>query len=375
MKNKKWLIPAGAAFVVLVAMVIVFLTLKQQYKPEKTVEAFKNAVQQKDTTQLKGLIVPDDKKAAVNKTSLTAFINYLKQNNNSYQVLKDSLNKQIENNDFTTQNQQLSLVKQGKKMGMFPMYKLQAKTVKLKVSGQNDDDKVDFTIKKLNLPPNKKKEQVYGPLLPGTYKVVATVHNQLGNFVKDEKKDVWGSAPVSVIIDDEKLVGNDKTVKQDILSAVSKLNSDLSVYETSGFNPDSFTNATESFKKSTGSDLKILVLKGYIDEIQSQYLGATANMDELNVNYFDNKWRADAEALVSYNSKVKLKGDKKYTNASYKSLRHYSLTYDKDKKKWLVDKVKEKQADGSEADDWEHKKEMKIQNPPLKKWSRKGQGI
>lgn len=42
----------------------------------------------------------------------------------------------------------------------------------------------------------------------------------------------------------------------------------------------------------------------------SQYLGSVVNMDELSINHFDADWKAEIEALVSYNEKIKYTGEK-----------------------------------------------------------------
>ena len=117
---------------------------------------------------LKNVILTDDEKALVDKTTLQALVTYLKANNSSYQAIKDHLNEQVKNKDYTTSNQQISLVENGKQWGMFPNYKLKVKTLSIKVTGQNEDDKVKVSIKNLKKSLNKKEEATFGPVLPGT---------------------------------------------------------------------------------------------------------------------------------------------------------------------------------------------------------------
>src|SRR5699024_11777626 len=83
-----------------------------------------------DLSTIKEMIEPDEKGAKVNKKSLSAFTSYLKENNESYQVIKDGFKKQIENEDFTPSSAQVSLVSDGKTLGMFPNFKLNVETVK-----------------------------------------------------------------------------------------------------------------------------------------------------------------------------------------------------------------------------------------------------
>src|SRR5699024_11059754 len=262
--SKKSLIAAGGAIVIIAALAGIYAVPANQHTPEKTVNAFNEAVEKNDTDTLKKLIEPDQKDAVINKESLSAFVKYLKTNNESYQVIKDSLNKQIENEDFTSSAEQVSLVEDGKSLGMFPNYKLKAKTVNLIAKGQDDNDKLNFAIKNFKKSLNKidKNKEIYGPLLPGEYKVKATVKNDLGTFNKEKKKDVWGSADVSFLIDDEKLARDNKQVQKDIINAANKFNEDMSVYVTSGFDPDKLTNVTNDFKKNlTGIDANFKAIK------------------------------------------------------------------------------------------------------------------
>ncbi|MYL61302.1 hypothetical protein GLW20_27750, partial [Virgibacillus halodenitrificans] len=176
--SKKTMMISGLAGLVVV-LLISFFILQQNHKPDKVVQQFKDAVKQKDTETLKELIVPDNKKAAVEKGTLTALITYLNENHNSFEVIKDGLDKQIKDKSFGTSNEQISLIETGKDMGIFPVYKLEAKTVNIKVSGQNEDDDIALEVNglKKSLSKTDEKEEKYGPLLPGQYELEASVKN------------------------------------------------------------------------------------------------------------------------------------------------------------------------------------------------------
>ncbi|WP_083392059.1 hypothetical protein [Bacillus sp. MUM 13] len=363
---------AAAAVIIIIAIAVVFI--QQSGKPGKIVEQFESAVEQNKPDQLKGIIIADKNSAKVDDRSLKAMTDYLKKNNDSYETIKDSLNKQAEDKDFTDASQQISLVKQGKTWGIFDDYKLKAKTVRIKVTGQNEEDKISMAADKGSMTLEKKKDSLYGPVLPGNYPLVITVNNKLGTFIEKKKTDAWGNSEVSVIIDEDKLVQNDKGVQKDILEALDQFNRDLTIYETSNFDTSKLTNVTNTIKEGSAY-LKnnFELVKNYVDEIHSQYLGAVVNLDDLDISYFDNKWSASAKALVSYNSGMKYK-NARVQDLSYKSIRSYSLQYDPENKKWLIDDLEDKEPFGPEETDWEHKQEMKIDDPPVMKWSRKSKG-
>ena len=111
------------------------------------------------------------------------------------------------------------------------------------------------------------------------------------------------------------------------------------------------------------------LVKEYIDQISSQYLGAVVNLDELETYYFKNQWSADVQASVSYKYKTKYRNIDKVNQKSYTSIRSYSLIYDESSKKWIIDNILEKESDGLEAKRWDNKEEIKSDYPVLK-WNR-----
>ena len=217
MSKAKWIVMISIPAVVLI-IVASILYIQQMNKPKKIVEAFVTAVEQNEPDGLQNVILPDDEKALVDKATLQALVTYLKANNSSYEAIKDHLQEQVENKDYTMSGQQISLVENGKQWGMFPNYKLKVKTLSIKVTGQNEDDKVKVSIKNLKKSLNKKEEATFGPVLPGTYEIITTVNNQLGTFLKEEKVDVWGSSEqVTLVLDSNKLVQEDQGIQQTLI--------------------------------------------------------------------------------------------------------------------------------------------------------------
>lgn len=371
--NKKSLIIISSV-VVLIALAGVFFALKQAAGPEKTVKSLKEAVVNNDPSLLQDLIVADNKAAAVNKTSIQALITYLKENSSSYEAITDGLEEQIEEKDYTAASQQVALMEDGKKRGVFPAYKLKVKTAVIKVTGQNESDRVSLAAGKSGPPLKKQKDNKYGPVIPGTYSLKVKLMNELGIFEKKEKKDVWGSREVSVVIDSNALASADKGIQKDVIKAMDIFNNDVAVYQTSGFNKSKLTNVTDTILEGTfvlqeGFE----TVKDYIDEIHAQYAGAVVNMDDFSVHYFDGRWSADVTALIAYNNKVKYRDIKEFEDISFKAVNTYSLSYSKEQKKWLIDDIKNRDAVGNEQEYWKNKQEVKVNNPPVLKWKREGQ--
>lgn len=370
--NKKSLIIIPAVILLLV-IGGVFFALKQSASPEKTVDVLKKAVADDDPALLQDVIVTDNKQAAVNKTAIQALIAYLKENSSSYDAIKEGLEEQINEGDYTSTSQQISLTEDGKKWGLFPQYKLKVKTAVIKVTGQNEDDRVSLTAGKSDQAIKKQKDNKYGPVIPGIYQLKVKVINDLGTFEKKEKKEVWGSSEVSVVIDSNALASSDKGVQKAVMKAMDMFNNDIVVYQTSGFDKTKLTNVTdEVLEGSLSLQESFEAVKDYIDEIHAQYEGAVVNLDDLSVHHFDGRWSADVTALTAYNNKVKYRNVQEFEDTSFKSVNTYSLFYDQSKKKWLINDVKSREPGNQEADYWKNKQEMKMSSPPVLKWKREG---
>ncbi|KMY55995.1 hypothetical protein AC623_00980 [Bacillus sp. FJAT-27231] len=157
------------------------------------------------------------------------------------------------------------------------------------------------------------------------------------------------------------------------MKAMDVFNNDIAVYQTSGFNKTKLTNVTdEILEGSFMLQESFKAVQGYIDEIHAQYAGAVVNMDDFSVHYFDGRWSADVTALIAYNNKVKYRNIQEFEDTSFKAVNTYSLSYDKTKKQWLIDNVKNREPVGKEEEYWKNKQEVKVNNPPILKWKREG---
>lgn len=373
MGKRTFIIGGSAVALLIVACIAIFIIIANQYKPIKTVDAFDQAVEDNDIDSLKQLLKLDEADVEVNKESLGAFIKYLKANNESYQVIKDGFEKQLEDDDFKSSNTQVSLIKNGKKLGIFPNYKINVKTVHLKVKGLEDNDNVELATVDNEQSINQvdEEEAIYGPIIPGEYEIEATIKNDLGKFTKEEKIDAWGDTDVSFLVDSEKMARKDKGIQKSIMDAANLFNEDMSVYVTSNFEADKFTNITDELKDDLSFfDDGLEISEEYVENIESQFLQATVNMDEIHLTNFDGDWDAEVTMLVFYDEKIKLKEAKKADDLSYIELRNFSLIFDRDKKQWIIEDVMGEDVEESEADNWESKEEIQIEDPPVRKWSK-----
>ena len=372
MSKKSILIIVSSVASVLVLGVVGVFLFGQFDQPEKTVEQFEAAVKEEDAALLQELIIPDEEEAVVDKESAKALLNYLKANNHSYQAIKESLHKQLDKEDYGKTNQQISLVP-GEKKGLGKSYKLLVKTASIQISGQHEDDTVHFNIDKSKLDFEENEEGVYGPFLPGTYPIVLTVKNELGDFTETKKLDVWGNDIITYIVDTKSLVKQDEKTKNDIIAAVDTFNYDMSVFDTTEFNLESFTNLQATAEEMAYSqDLVNSVYMeavDYIDEFHSKYTGAVLNLDDFIINYFDGEWSAEVTSYVSYERKMKLVDYPGYEDISYELIREFQLVYNADEKRWMIFDFIEGEQDVERHKDWDETIKLEGSKDGLK-WTR-----
>jgi hypothetical protein len=371
--KSKWLYIGAAAAIGIILIVVI--TMQQMNKPEKVLETLEEAVQEDNPELLVDLIVPDEQSAEVSAASVQPLITYLGENNNSLQVIKDSLYDQIDKSDYSTTSQQISLIQDESQWGIFPNYKLYVKTGAIKLSGINEGDQVELTIEALKNPIEQDEEAVYGPILPGEYEVLVTIQNELGILTDELPTDVWGNDQISIILDTNKLVEEDEGVQKEIMQALDIFNHDVSAFSTSEFDLTAFTNVSGYLdEEQLFLTNEFELVKDYLDEIHSQYEGAIVNLDTLAISYFDNDWTAEIDAYVSYNEQIKFSDMDEFEDVSFEAVRSYALSYDEESAAWLIQDFFDREAERSEVDQWEHTQEMMMEDPPVLKWNKEGSG-
>src|SRR5699024_5073726 len=249
-------------------------------------------------------------------------------------------------------------------------------TVNVKVKGAEDDNDISLAIEGFDKPLEEVEEDEnnYGPLIPGEYNVEATVQYELDEFEKDEDTEVSGDTEVSFLIDNHELVREHENSHEDIVSTLNEFNENMSVYVTSGFDTNEFTNVSDELKESldvydTKGDFEMI--KEYIEKIESQFLKSIVNMDEMDMSQFDGDWQTEVSMIVSYDEKMKLEGTGS-EDLSHTVLRNFWLIYDADEEKWVVDDVMDEDAKESDADSWDEKEEIEVDDPPVRKWKKDG---
>src|SRR5699024_5896055 len=130
----------------------------------------------------------------------------------------------------------------------------------------------------------------------------------------------------------------DENIQKDIVNAANEFNENMSVYVTSGFDTNEFTNVSDELKESldlydTQGDFEMI--KDYIEKIESQFLKAIVNVEDMDMSQFDVDSKTGIIKIVSYQEKMKLEVTE-VEDIAHNLLRNFWLVYNADKEKWVV---------------------------------------
>ncbi|MTT31401.1 hypothetical protein GMB86_05125 [Terrilactibacillus sp. BCM23-1] len=363
--KSKWMIITG---ILLCLGVLTFIIIGQRLaSPNRTLEKFNTAITGGHVKQLQEILISGDKKVEINDEASKALIKHFKENKTVYKKVQNQLKQDIEkeNNDSS---RLLSLSPSGKTMLFFTQYKVKVQPQMITVSGKRDNEKVELEINNQVIPETG-KSQTYGPVFPGSYQVKKKVINELGIFIKNEKISVWDKEN-SVTVDSKTWIQDDPNIQKNIVQTVHQFNQEVSLWETSEYDPAKLTSATSNVQEYQTSLRKpeFNTVKKYISEIQSAYLGMVVDMDSIDIWYSGDRWNASLDVLVSYKYGIKLKGKQQFKDLSYKRGQQIHLIFDKEAKKWLINGLDNNYVTESTVDTWDHKEDVKVSTPKVQTW-------
>ena len=177
---------------VLVGIIILFagfiigghFYLDNLYSPQKMVESVEKTILEKDVKGAKNIIDFSNVSKEVSDQEVSSYLAYLSENQKDWitnlrQVATDAENKGFFSAlvEDRNQNQLFQVIKSGKKLGIYPQYKIAAIPFKLEVSANLADVEIDYLGKKETM----KKEIHTLSVLPGNNDLKGSYN---GEYVK-----------------------------------------------------------------------------------------------------------------------------------------------------------------------------------------------
>ncbi|MFX3618815.1 MAG: hypothetical protein ACE3JK_15005 [Sporolactobacillus sp.] len=359
MKTMNYQVIAGIVLVFL--LVAGFGAARQATSPNRVLEKAEQSIQSNHPAELKNILV-SRKGIVIGEKEAEGMIRYLRQHPKTWKTLKKDLQGQVDRSVYHSDNV-LSLTKESGKPSLFSRYKIYVRPQRIQVTGQESGDKVELIADGRMIQPQKKANH-FEPVFPGSYPLQKKVVNDLGFFTKKQSLTVW-NRPVTVSVHTLNWVQSDAATQKSVLTAVNQFNTEVSVWETTEYDPTVLQAATENFSRnqSIQRNIQFRKVRAQLAEIKSAYLGMIVDQSSFACTHFG-KWRATVDTVIRYQYGYRMKKSDKYYDASYQRGVTYGLEYDRAERRWLVSGFNANGITRAGAESWSHRKV--IDNPQVK---------
>lgn len=253
----KWVV-GGLVLVVLIA--IGGLVYRNQYSKSHQVAQITQALADNNRTALVKNMVSDDHDLTITTKSVAPLMTYLK---NHSQYAADA-QVDLKHNGYTSDHT-LTIVTSGRRLGLFPIYKLQVTTMHPKIETNLKAAEIDANGIQLTTTKYDHENYTAGPLMPGTYHFA-----MIGTIAQTTKTvNLMGRANVNQKIQ--------LLAKTDTATKSSDKSSDTTKSSSTTKSP-TVTKAPKVTKDHTGSSLT------HLSDPAQTAVGRIADIDDIDVD-------------------------------------------------------------------------------------------
>lgn len=165
----RWIVFLIVALAIVGSAVMVFINQKEKsVSPEKTVELFVKAMEDQDTEKVIEMVVPENDKMEIDKTTVNAFIKYFHASPKKVKKLIQHLNDQIEQDDYGVDDDYLVNIEK-----VDDKYALIVSPVYFQVKTNYKDLVITMDGKEIAESDRDDYSEELGPFLPGWYEFEA----------------------------------------------------------------------------------------------------------------------------------------------------------------------------------------------------------
>lgn len=175
-------------------------------KPSNVIANFKNDVAANNEAALEKILYCDDSRIAINKKSIDPLLQYFKEHPDYLNQAVSSLNNQASNissgNILKSNSQNVfGLLSVGKKFLFFPDYKIILKPGFITVNASIQDVELYLNEGEIGKSDSDSFSKVFGPYLPGEYKLTANYKGKYAELNETENIDLVTAENNEVAID------------------------------------------------------------------------------------------------------------------------------------------------------------------------------
>jgi uncharacterized membrane protein YvbJ len=219
-KKNKLLLGIGAFIVVLFGGL--YMAGSSYYGEEKVMDRFIKAIQEEDMETVVELSMTDDPNLKIDEEGMKPLLAYMKENPSYLNGLNESFKYRIQGQDVVLSDE-IQLVKNGKKFGIFDNYVFKIKPYYVKVKTNGKGTVIYKGEQEIATSDQSEFSKEVGPFLPGVHQFKAILKDELVTLDKEEDVTLMGvsTSPKNI---DLKLNGHYITVQSNVDDATLYVN-------------------------------------------------------------------------------------------------------------------------------------------------------
>ncbi|MEN2667314.1 TcaA second domain-containing protein [Listeria aquatica] len=355
MKKKGYVI---GGFLLILFVALFFIIGGVTHSKTNFYKKLENALNEKNATKLQPLLLAKESTLKIDKQGTKAFITYMNHNQADKkqfleQVKKSSENEQNEDADY-------QITEKGKSFLFFPKYVLTVKPMYFTVT--TDAKQVSLTTFGETISYNKKKD-LYGPLMPGTYNIKASVSDTIDVPIVslNEQSIYHENKNLNLNVDD--IMSKDKKFQKEISQLADQSMIEYQQFWGTGMDRNKLVHFTDSYK---GSDSESI--KEYISKIRILYKGIQVNKDSLEIDKKLDDWILTLDADIQMDGQMDTIVEGYSPKLQFNGVCKITFKYDQQKKSWLINGIENSFSD---AGDWDNIEKIEHKNAKALEWTNK----
>lgn len=178
-RKKLYLLFIGIVVLLAISISSAYWIMSDSAKPEKIVDKLERAVAKRDVDTVYRLLTSQDPVLELTEEHADALIRYFEDEEKVYRDEIDDLRSQLNGVRFRrSQTDILSLVEVGKKLNLFPDYKIAVQPFYFKIYTNQKDAEIHLDDEKILTAKSDYYSKVIGPLMPGKYEVEVSFESE-----------------------------------------------------------------------------------------------------------------------------------------------------------------------------------------------------
>ncbi|MFP7495254.1 zinc-ribbon domain-containing protein [Terribacillus saccharophilus] len=329
--SKKNKIILASVIAVLVILFAGYKTGEAMTSKEKVIDKFETALAEKDAKKLAKILSTDDKDLTITEDSVKSLITYYDEHPEDLDYLISDMKSQTEES-VAYASGPVHLSMDGKKYLLYDNYEINVRPYYITMATDYKDTVLKVDGHEVGTADKDAFEKTYGPFLPGTHEVAATLAHDVVEMSTSESLDLYSEATktyTSLQLDGS--VNDD--IKKPIMEQINAVGDQIA-HAKAAKDTSFLKDAGKPFKQTVQDEIDDLDYWGETT-YQGSYLSTEFDMDSFHAAKLEAGWVVKVDVSQTFNEDEIYDGD----SADLEKETHetnYTMLYDEKAKKWQV---------------------------------------